>query len=667
MLLKRLVIVTEGKNTGVRLTKQLGELLGNHVIIDNVLLAQLEDFKDENIDLILYSSSFVKNRSLRYIDERIPSIVARRIIDHKNIKGIISIDEGKDVLFVNDSYESTMEAIESLIELGLDHIRYHPYYPDCVSYPKLEVVITAGESQLVPYRPKTLIDIGTRILDIKTIHEITSSLNLGSHLGSGLVTEYIRDIVKISKSIDESRRKTLESQQILEIVVNSLDYGIAFIDNEGRISNLNTKFEYIVGAKRKDLINRILEDILPFNFKKIDEEKTFIARIENRDIVCEARKVEFSKKIGYILWLKQTRRSYPRTNYDNNRIISRNLHTFKDYYTVNKGVLELLKKAEKFAATDATILIEGENGTGKEILAQAIHMNSFRKNNVFVPINMTTISPNLLESELFGYEEGTFTGALKGGKIGLFEMADGGTVFIDEIGDAPLEVQAKLLRVLEEKRIRRIGGIEEIPIDVRIIAATNKNLLELVKENKFRLDLFFRLNILPLKTIPLRERKEDIEYLLKYFINLNLKDREIKSLKEFFQDETIDFLLNYQWIGNVRELINLVEYLMLIYDGQRLGMDSLHSYMLEVQVKEDAIYLSKDQIWVLRQFFYNDKAPLGRIKIAELAKINNIAIGEGKIRTIIKELNDYGFIEPIGTLGSKITKAGRDYINKLEP
>ena len=213
-------------------------------------------------------------------------------------------------------------------------------------------------------------------------------------------------------------------------------------------------------------------------------------------------------------------------------------------------------------------------------------MNSFRKNNVFVPINMTTISPNLLESELFGYEEGTFTGALKGGKL---------------------------------------------------------------------------------KTIPLRERKEDIEYLLKYFINLNLKDREIKSLKEFFQDETIDFLLNYQWIGNVRELINLVEYLMLIYDGQRLGMDSLHSYMLEAQVKEDAIYLSKDQIWVLRQFFYNDKAPLGRIKIAELAKINNIAIGEGKIRTIIKELNDYGFIEPIGTLGSKITKAGRDYINKLEP
>ncbi len=172
-------------------------------------------------------------------------------------------------------------------------------------------------------------------------------------------------------------------------------------------------------------------------------------------------------------------------------LLNRNLHSFKDYLTINKDALNIIKRAEKFSKTDATILIQGENGTGKEILAQGIHMSSFRNNSIFVPINMTTISSNLLESELFGYEEGTFTGALKGGKIGLFEMADGGTVFIDEIGDTPLDVQAKLLRVLEEKRIRRVGGIEEIPIDVRIIAATNKNLLDLVDKGQFRLDLFF--------------------------------------------------------------------------------------------------------------------------------------------------------------------------------
>ncbi|NLY44659.1 MAG: sigma 54-interacting transcriptional regulator [Tissierella sp.] len=663
--MQRLVIVSEGINTGNTLINQLTKLFGKYIRIDNKLLSELESLNDRNTDLILYSSLYVKNRSLRYTNSKIPNIVAKRIIDHKNIKEVIGIEEGKDVLFINDGYDSTKEAIESLLELGLDHIKYHPYYPDCTSYPKLEIAITAGESQLTPYKPKMLIDIGTRILDIQTIHEIISILNLDNQLGNGLVVDYIRDIVKISKSIDESRRKSQESQQILEIVVNTLDSGIAFINNYGKITNLNTKFEYIIGSKRRNILGKKLEELLPFNHTSLHKNKVIIAEIENREITFEVREVEFSKKIGYILWVKENPRSSPRTNYANNRIISRNLHTFKDYYTINNEALKLLNKAEKFSLTDANILIQGENGTGKEILAQGIHMNSFRKNNIFVPINITTISANLLESELFGYEEGTFTGALKGGKIGLFEMADGGTIFIDEIGDTPLEVQAKLLRVLEEKRIRRIGGLDEIPIDARIIAATNKNLLELVRENKFRLDLFFRLNILPLKTIPLRERREDIKYLLRYFINLNSKDMKIESLEDFFEKEAIDFLINYKWIGNVRELINLVEYLMLIYDGEKLGKDSLHNYMLDIEDKREYIYLSLDQIWVLKQFFYYDEIPLGRVKITEIARKENIDIGEGKIRSIIKELVGYGFIEQIGTQGSKISKTGREFIKEL--
>ena len=291
-------------------------------------------------------------------------------------------------------------------------------------------------------------------------------------------------------------------------------------------------------------------------------------------------------------------------------------------------------------------------------------MSSFRNNSIFVPINMTTISSNLLESELFGYEEGTFTGALKGGKIGLFEMADGGTVFIDEIGDTPLDVQAKLLRVLEEKRIRRVGGIEEIPIDVRIIAATNKNLLDLVDKGQFRLDLFFRLNILPLQTIPLRRRREDIEYLLKHFININLQHKNIRSLKEFFEKETIDFLNNYEWIGNVRELINLVEYLTLIYNGERLGISSLHNYMIDIETKKRKVYLSKEEIWVLRQFEIHNNIPLGRKKLAKLATDENLKIGEGKIRSALKTLEEYGFIKSIGNMGSKITRNGKNFLEE---
>ena len=662
-ILKKLLIISEGKNTGNRLIKQMNELLKGHLEIENILVSELKS-SEIKADLILFASIYVKNRAIRYVDLEIPSIVSKRIIDHKNIKEIISIKDGTDVLFINDSYETAREAIEQLMELGLDHIKYHSYYPDCTSYPNLEIAITAGESQLAPYLPKKLIDIGTRILDIQTIHEIGRILDLERYLSDSLIVNYIRDIVEISKSIEESRKDSLEAQEILETIVNGLDHGVAFINNEGEIVNSNQKFEYIFGIKKKDIIKRKIEEFLPFKISSLAQDKTYTGTIENKEIFFQLREVKLFRKIGYIIWVKYNLKPTQKINYENHMLLNRNLHSFKDYLTINKDALNIIKRAEKFSKTDATILIQGENGTGKEILAQGIHMSSFRNNSIFVPINMTTISSNLLESELFGYEEGTFTGALKGGKIGLFEMADGGTVFIDEIGDTPLDVQAKLLRVLEEKRIRRVGGIEEIPIDVRIIAATNKNLLDLVDKGQFRLDLFFRLNILPLQTIPLRRRREDIEYLLKHFININLQHKNIRSLKEFFEKETIDFLNNYEWIGNVRELINLVEYLTLIYNGERLGISSLHNYMIDIETKKRKVYLSKEEIWVLRQFEIHNNIPLGRKKLAKLATDENLKIGEGKIRSALKTLEEYGFIKSIGNMGSKITRNGKNFLEE---
>lgn len=663
-ILKKLLIISEGKNTGIRLISQMNELLKDYLKIENILLSELKT-SEIQADLILFTSIYVKNRGIRYVDPKITYIVSNRIIDHKNIKEIISIEEGKDVLFINDCYESASEAIEQLMELGLDHIKYHPYYPDCASYPYLETAITAGESQLAPYLPKKLIDIGARILDIQTIHEICRILDLERYLDDSLVTDYIRDIVEISKSIDESRKKSLEAQTILENIVNSLDYGVAFIDNEGEILSLNPKFEYILGVKRKDLIRQKIEMFLPFEYSSLNGNRSYTGKIENRDVSIQFREVKMYKKIGYILSIKQISKIEHGTGYMDNRILNRKLRSFKDYLTINKAALDMIERAKKFSKTDATILINGENGTGKEILAQGIHTNSFRNNGIFVPINMATISSNLLESELFGYEEGTFTGALKGGKTGIFEMAHGGTVFIDEIGDTPLDVQAKLLRVLEEKRIRRVGGVDEIPIDVRIIAATNKNLLELVEHGKFRLDLFFRLNILPLQTIPLRRRREDIEYLLKHFININLHHRKIETLEEFFKEETIGFLNNYEWIGNVRELINLVEYLTLIYNGERLGISSLHGYMMDVESKRERVYLSKDEVWILRQFEIYDNISLGRTRLAELAIDEGVKIGEGKIRGILKSLEKYGFIQSLGNMGSRITEDGRKFLGEL--
>lgn len=658
MEIKKILVVSEGRNTGLRIMNQLNQLLGKYVIVENMLISEMKS-KQADADLILFTSAHFLIRASRYIDSSVPALVAKRVIDHKNIKEIISIEYDEDVLFINDGYESTKEAIEQLNELGLDHVRYNAYYPGCSSFPHLQTAITTGEGQLAPYKPEKLIDIGSRILDVETIHEIARILDVDKFLKDSLITDYIRDIVEISREIDESRKTSNESMQMLQMIVNTLDYGVAFVNSSGIIMSINSKFEYIFGLKKKCILEKNLQDIIKVQVNELKDNSTFQTKIENKEVSINVRQVNFSKRYGFVISVKinkSTNETDLKTSAAASSYIKRNLHNFDDYLTTNENAVNMINRAKKFSKSDGTVLITGENGTGKEILAQAIHMNSYRNSKSFVPINIATLASNLVEAELFGYEEGTFTGAVKGGKMGIFEIADGGTIFIDEIGDVPVDVQAKLLRVLEEKRIRKIGSADELSVDVRIISATNKNLLELIKENKFRLDLFYRLNILPLETIPLRRRKEDVEYLLKYFINLNLDDK-IKNLNEFFTQETIEFLKKYQWPGNVRELINLIEYLMLIYEGEKISMNHLHSYMHDVS-GERRIFLDKYEDWVLRKFSENKNMPIGRAKIAEIAIVEKIEIKEGKIRRIISDLKNMGLIDDDSSKGSKITELG---------
>lgn len=220
------------------------------------------------------------------------------------------------------------------------------------------------------------------------------------------------------------------------------------------------------------------------------------------------------------------------------------------------AIKEVKKMIEKAARVPATVLLRGESGTGKELFANSIHAQSKRANNNFVRVNCAALSDSLLESELFGYEEGSFTGALKGGKKGLFEEADKGTIFLDEISEISMNTQAKLLRVLQEKEIMRVGSNHPITVDVRVIAATNADLIKAVKEGKFREDLFYRLNILPILLPPLRERKEDISLLIKNFI-VKFNDEYGRHIVNISED-ALNILMNYEWPGNVRELENIV-------------------------------------------------------------------------------------------------------------
>jgi two-component system response regulator AtoC len=275
-------------------------------------------------------------------------------------------------------------------------------------------------------------------------------------------------------------------------------------------------------------------------------------------------------------------------------------YSFENIISKNERMRQIFDTIRKVAKYKSTILIAGESGTGKELVAKAIHFNSDRSNHPFIPVNCGAIPENLLESELFGHTKGSFTNAVRT-KKGLFEEANGGTMFLDEIGELPLQLQVKLLRVLQDGEIRRIGDSRAIQIDVRIIAATIKDLDKEVRENKFRDDLFYRLNVLPMKIPPLRERKEDIPLLVDHFIHKY--SRELGKPIEGIVPEALNCLLNYNWNGNVRELENVIERAIVLTESIRIQVENLP---VEIQnpKEESKLSLLNDELSIKKASRY---------------------------------------------------------------
>ncbi|MGB9613217.1 MAG: sigma-54 interaction domain-containing protein, partial [Candidatus Margulisiibacteriota bacterium] len=250
------------------------------------------------------------------------------------------------------------------------------------------------------------------------------------------------------------------------------------------------------------------------------------------------------------------------------------------------AIQKIYEIIDRAAPTDSTILIRGESGTGKEIVARAIHKKSKRSNKPFIAVNCAAIPENLLESELFGHERGAFTGAIER-KLGKFELADGGTLFLDEIGCMSIAMQAKLLRVLEDKTIERLGGEKGIPVNVRIISATNIDFEKEIEKGNFRHDLYYRLNVIPIYLPPLRERKEDIPLFVQYF--LEKFNKELNKKVAGFTPAALQIMTNYHWPGNVRELQNFIERLIVLSSNTIISEDDLQSLSASTEVKPQTL------------------------------------------------------------------------------
>lgn len=390
--------------------------------------------------------------------------------------------------------------------------------------------------------------------------------------------------------------------------------GIYICDEKGKTLYANPSYERISGLKKDKILGENLSDLLKenaFNISaslkvlEIKEPVSLIHRYisgktalttaapiyNNEDeiigVVCNTRNIEelinLRKELEDVILIKQRYSEelelLRKTQYSTEGLIYKSM-----------AMEETLDLASTAAVFDSTVLISGESGTGKEVLANFIYQNSKRKDKPFIKVNCAAIPKNLFESELFGYMPGSFTGALDTGRAGKFELANGGTILLDEIGELDMPIQSKLLRVIQEQEVYRLGGTKPIKLDVRILTSTNRNLEEEIKKGNFREDLYFRLNVVPIKIPPLRERVADISEMIEYFMTkLNSKyNRNVIISKK-----AEDALIHYSWPGNVRELQNVIEYMFIMNDREEIGFGQLPDKILNDYVLMKA---SKDEI-----------------------------------------------------------------------
>jgi len=411
----------------------------------------------------------------------------------------------------------------------------------------------------------------------------------------------INNAIDTAKQILKIQKEELKKQKELKIqlerykaVLNFTHDAIIAVDENGTIDVINPIAEdivkvspgYAIGKNIKQIIrNTVMISALDSKEKELNQLMDINGTLVSTNRIPIIVNDEVKGVVATFQDIKVIQ--------ENENKIRRSLHekglfakyNFEDIKGESKELKNTISIAKSYTSSDSTILIRGETGTGKELFAQSIHNSSRRKDGPFVAINCASLSSNLLESELFGYVEGAFTGAVKGGKIGLFELAHKGTIFLDEIGEIPVEIQAQLLRVLQEKEIRKVGSTIKMPVDVRVITATNRDLIAAVKDKAFREDLYYRIGVLNLSIPPLRERKGDIILLSRFFFERNLGEEYIKYTDKFY--EIMNKVEDYKWYGNIRELQNFVERIcfLLKYHGNLYSFDQLISDFLTKREK----------------------------------------------------------------------------------
>ncbi len=506
---------------------------------------------------------------------------------------------------VQDILNSTSNSIIAIDKNGLI-IYCNKTLADFLELPKEQIL----DKHVLEFFPKTGIlevledgksQLGRR-LKLKDGTYITNRDPIkvnGKIVGAIAVFHDVTNLQVLINELHSENERVRDLQERLQIILELSSDGIIAVNRNNIITMVNQAFASLISKNAEDLIGRNVYDcysnpIFPQVMETGEPEYGYVTDLNQREIVANRVPIKKDDEIIGALGVVAFK------DVDDLYALAQKVNSLReelDYYK-----LELAKaRKEKFsfeqiigeapsirtlkhtirrvAKTNSTVLIRGESGTGKELFAHSLHLESKRFAGPFVKVNCAAIPENLLESELFGYSEGAFTGAKKGGQVGKFELAHNGTIFLDEIGDMSPHMQAKLLRVLQDKTIERLGENKPKQIDVRVVAATNRNLEELMNSNQFRQDLYYRLSVVVLNVPPLREKKEDIPALVKHF--MAKFNRQFGQNVEGIAPEVLDLFLRHSWQGNVRELQNVIERAFNVIDGSVISLRHLPIYLLE--------------------------------------------------------------------------------------
>jgi len=455
-----------------------------------------------------------------------------------------------------------------------------------------------------------------------------------------LALDAAQQLLRVHKREEEEKKHYKIQLEKYSTVVNYAHDAIISVDEKGIIAVVNTEALKILQLTDSCVGKEIMKvaPALEFDSLKKEKQREINKIIKINETLISVNKIPITVNGGFegavymIQNIKDIQKSEEKIRlqlYKKGHIAK---YDFADIIGNSLSIKRAKDIARNYANSTSSILIIGETGTGKELFAQSIHNNSPRKNGPFVAINCASLPKDLLSSELFGYEEGAFTGAVKGGKAGIFEIAHGGTIFLDEIGEIPKETQMQLLRILQEKEVRRLSSDKVIPVDVRVICATNRDLAKEVKENRFRMDLFYRINVLKLTIPPLREREEDIPLIADHFLQ-QFRKENYRNIKEYM--ETVyPKIMGYAWPGNVRELLGIAERIAILLENnfsmeidtsmilenidysslhaENLAIEQLHKNDIIIALKEnsyqkgktaEALGISRSTLWRLMNKF----------------------------------------------------------------